>query len=571
MSSQTTKPVERKIFPARTVIGEADGPTFIIEKVVDCGGEAIVYKASATSDGHIVAVKLMFRLDDDDELKRFERVKEIHRRVRGTNVLPVEHSGIYEYFGDSYPFFVFPFVSGGRTLERILQDAGAGDLSAEKRKGPLIPYPHLLHYAIQAGTGLQAVHVKNVIHRDVKPSNILVAKEGADAIVRLMDLGVSKFADEENQPEEFKLTKLGSVRGTPAYLSPEAAGGKPSHLTDIWAFGAVLYEMVTGRSPFNFESGNMQSVLAKVVYGQLHPMPISDYCEGIDPRLVELIEKCLMHDPDARPQSMEEVLEALNRMQLRLPEVSMSEIPPPLIPVEEQLVNPDAETLAAHSTPPKPISAGEIASSPVVVLGEARTNRSTPDEIKSVTAEKVEQSKGSSKPLKAPVQLPKPEPVPSEWDEQTVVTKSDSDELAQTQSKRSVWPLVIAFLVIVASFAGYDVWVRVEASQAPAANSIRATKVIETPETKTPEDARLDVVSIVADVPVAASSSVPVASASAIVTAAPVASSEIESSAPEPTKTKTPPPRATRTYRQPSGAAPLPVPGHDYIPGIENY
>ncbi|MBD3281240.1 protein kinase [Candidatus Uhrbacteria bacterium] len=338
----------------------------MIDSEVDCGGEAFVYKAYAKSDDRVVAIKLLWKLVDVDELQRFERVREIHGMVNGKNVLPLEQAGIFMDGEDKYPYFVFPFISGGITLERILEESVANLSSGEKLRGTLIPYEDLLHYALEAGNGLLTVHSSGVIHRDVKPSNILVAGKGSSAIVRLMDLGVAKFFEPGKAATDYKLTQQGCFRGTPAYLAPEAAAGKPSVLADIWAFGALMYEMVTGRTAFNFESGNMMSVLAKVVSGSKQPTSIGEYCDHVPHALEALIMKCMKFNPEERPQSMSEVLGELNRMQLSLPHVFKSQAPPPLkISVKSGSgINPDAETMAAPSTPPHPVQVPETKKEP---------------------------------------------------------------------------------------------------------------------------------------------------------------------------------------------------------------
>ncbi len=343
---------EKKIFPPGTLVGHDGKELFEIIKEQDGGGEAIVYKAKSLKDERLVAIKLLWRADDPAEKKRFERVKEVHKKVRGTDVLPLIQAGILQDGPALYPYFVFPFISGGRTLEVILQEELAKASTSEKLRGTLIPYPELLHYALRAGSGLAAVHGAGVIHRDVKPSNILVAGRGTQAIVQLMDLGISKFHDDERNSGDYKLTQEGMLRGTPAYLAPEAALGFPSVQSDIWAFGCILYEMYTGRTAFNFENGDMRSVLAKVANGTAVPLPIRDFCDKVEPRLEKLILHCLRFKQEDRPQDMLDVLSELNAMQLELDHVSRSEYPEPKVVFGRGFnVDPEDQTMAATPTP----------------------------------------------------------------------------------------------------------------------------------------------------------------------------------------------------------------------------
>jgi len=361
MSSDQTQEVQRKVFESGTVVGTDGAEQFVIDSVVDCGGEGYVYKAHAQSDGRVVAVKLLWKLVDVDESQRFERVREIHSLVTGKNVLLLEQAGILMDGEDKYPYFVFPFISGGVTMERVIEEHVANLSLGEKHQGTLISYKILLDVALELGNGLLEAHRAGVIHRDVKPSNVLVVIEYDEKgylfdipVVRLMDFGVAKYSEPEKAASDYKLTQQGCFRGTPAYLAPEAAAGRPSILADIWAYGAVLYEMVTGRTAFNFESGTMMSVLAKVVSGSKPPTPISEYCEDVPQALEALIMKCMSFKPEERPQSMLEVLGELNRMQLNLPHVCKSIAPPRKPPtVATPVVSPEAETMAASYTPSK--------------------------------------------------------------------------------------------------------------------------------------------------------------------------------------------------------------------------
>jgi len=526
MTSNREVDTERKIFPADTEIGEAGSEVYILESVVDCGGEAIVYRARAKNDGHVVAVKLLYRLDDPMELKRFRRVVEIQSKVRGINVLPLEESGIFVDGADSYPFFVFPFIKDGRTLERILQEAEHDLPKGEKHKGTVIPYAHLLHYASQAGNGLLAVHTCGVVHRDVKPSNILIAGTGTNAIVRLMDLGVSKFYKEDLESEERNLTIKGCIRGTPAYLAPEGAYGRPGIVSDIWAFGVVLYEMVTHRSPFNFESGNMMSVLTKVAHGNLKPIAIGEFCEGVDPHLEALIMRCLAHDPADRPQSMEDVLEELNRMQLRLPHVSVSDVPPAMLSFKgKSVINPEAETLAVVSTPQKLEQA--------VILQQAVRSKPLMD------AERLK-TPASNRHVKR-------------MQEPTVVVKAESlDDRKSGLVIAVIAVAVMGFAILYFGWYSYGsqpVTTPAVTSIASSLKTLRSAVRYINP-TASNDAPKADIVPEAlpsVDVPVTASATAAVS---------------------EPAKSSVPP-KPTGKHRSYGGQAPLPQPGIDYVPGSE--
>ncbi len=557
MSLQETVRAVRRVFPAGTIVSREGGPSYQIYKSVDCGGEAIVYKAHALDDNRIVAVKMLYRLEepDSDAMKRFERVRAIHAKIRGVNVLPVEDSGIFVMGNDSHPFFVSPFFSGGKTLNRVLHEAGSGNVTAKKRKGTLIPYVELLHYAVQVAIGLQTIHRYGVIHRDLKPDNILISGEGVGSLVSVMDLGVSKFSDEETTPEEHKITIGLCIRGTLEYLSPEAASGRPVHLSDIWAYGTILYQMVTGWSPFNFESGNTHDQVAKVAYALLEPLEIDDFCEGVDPQLVNLIKKCLMHDPADRPQSMEDILEALNRMQLSLPEVSMSDVPPSQFAINGgSAVNADAATLAAQSTPPKQVEIidVQIPKAPLVAkISEPTVPDSSP--VNEMT---------SKPPQRPPIKL---EPVPNAWEEQTKITTGDIAQKDENP-RRSYLPLIMTAVAIVALYFGYDAWVGAQQPANLQVNSVMLPLVHVAPSNSFAVSAPAKS-QPVASVTAKAIASTKVADAEPLVAKPDASNVSPAVATAKPVATKAPP-RPTKTKRPPSGHEPL-RPGVDYIPGVD--
>lgn len=343
-----------KIFPSGTKIGEVGKDMYELEKHINAGGEAVVYKARSLEDDRLVAIKLHYMIEDPLEMKRFRRVEHILRTVKGPNILPLEDAGIYMDGDDSYPYFVFPFISGGRTLEDIINESRILMPVTSLHRGTCIPLEDLLYYAISMGSGLRDAHMRGVQHRDFKPANVLIAGNGRNAVVRVMDFGIARFFDKEQDAKHPKLTVQGFFRGTPEYLSPEQARGEgPDAKGDIWAFGVVLYEMITGVSPFDFENEHRMSVLSRVIFGYTKPTPIDTYCLGVDPLLEALTMKCMEFDPAKRPENMDDILEELNRMELRLPHVSKSEFPPISLPAKEFVADPEATTMAASSTPPK--------------------------------------------------------------------------------------------------------------------------------------------------------------------------------------------------------------------------
>jgi len=350
-----------KIFAPGTVVVGSSSIQYVLTKQIAAGGEAVIYKAEAP-DGHLVALKMHYRLSDMAEYKRFNRTVAKLQKVKGGNVLLLEDYGFFEDEKDRYPFLVHPFISGGRTLEHIIFEYRMQMPRNKVNEGTCVPYGEILHIGAGIANGLKTLHDARIQHRDLKPTNILTSGSGTGIKVWLGDFGLARSFD----PVDDDKVTVGFA-GTPEYVSPEQFRGEdPAVSGDIWALGVIFYEMITGVSPFNFEDNHRMTVLSSVVQGCIDPTPIETYCTGVNESFVRLTMRCMERDTAKRPQSMDDILEALNWMQVRLPEVSESEAPAPIICFSQTFgVNPDAMTMAAPSTPapsapPKPSSVSEV-------------------------------------------------------------------------------------------------------------------------------------------------------------------------------------------------------------------
>jgi ABC-type transport system substrate-binding protein len=278
-------------------IGAKLGTRYLISREIGRGGMGVVYLALDTLLERDVAVKLISSHSMSEGVReRFLREARIIAKLDHAAVLPVYDLGEHE---DSL-FFVMPYVEG-TTLRRLLDEGRASLADA-------------LTISAQVARALAHGHEHAVVHRDVKPENVLVDQGPAGLRARLSDFGIAFARTEE------RLTRSGALVGTPAYMSPEqVAGGTVDGRTDIYALGIVLYECVAGRPPF---VGPVQSVLYRIAH-EPAPRP-SDMGADVEPELEALIMACLTKDPGQRPQDANEIANRLERYQSSIQDAERS-------------------------------------------------------------------------------------------------------------------------------------------------------------------------------------------------------------------------------------------------------
>ena len=250
----------------------ADG-RYRVERTLGHGGMAVVYLAHDESLHRLVAVKVLAaNLGDDETFRtRFLREARLAGRLSHPNIVQVYDAG---ETGDGRPYIVMEYVAG-RTV------AECAKLQAREAV-PIV---------LQACAGLQHAHDAGLVHRDVKPGNLLLRE---DSVLKVADFGIARAA------EATQLTQLGTVLGTAAYLAPEqAAGEEVTAAADIYSLGAVIYELLTGRPPYEFDS--LAELAAKQSAGEITPV------RDLEPSVSETIEAAVMHslarDPRFRPAS----------------------------------------------------------------------------------------------------------------------------------------------------------------------------------------------------------------------------------------------------------------------------
>ncbi len=274
--------------------GHKLGP-YEIEAPAGAGGMGEVYRAKDTRLDRTVAIKVLPQRTavNEDQRARFEREAKVISSLNHPNICILHDIGHQE----GIDYLVMEYLEGESLEERI-------------KKGPFSA-PEALEIGTQIAGALDAAHRKGLIHRDLKPSNIFLTPEGA----KLLDFGLAKLAIPEGvvdgtqgKTHTTPLTGTGTIVGTLQYISPEQLEGKEADArSDIFAFGATLYEMITGQRAF---SGKSQAALIASVMNT-DPTPVSEVTPQTPPALARLIRKCMAKDPEKRWQSARDLKDEL--------------------------------------------------------------------------------------------------------------------------------------------------------------------------------------------------------------------------------------------------------------------
>ncbi|MGB2958518.1 MAG: protein kinase, partial [Bacteroidota bacterium] len=278
---------------ARDLVGRTIAHYNVIEQIGE-GGMGMVCKAEDLNLKRTVAIKFLPRhiAADSEERERFKIEAQAAAALNHSNIATI-HS-IEEAEGEL--FIVMEYIDG-KTLSDVL---GSGQLPIDKA----------IKYAVQAAEGLEAAHEKGVVHRDIKSANIMVTEKGQ---VKIMDFGLAKVRGGK------RVTTVGSTLGTAGYMSPEQARGEEvDQRTDIWSFGVVIYEMLTGQLPFT--SDYDQALVYQILNEE--PRPIRELKPDVPPGVEEVVSKCLSKAPDNRYQNAGKITEALSPLRLQTAETA---------------------------------------------------------------------------------------------------------------------------------------------------------------------------------------------------------------------------------------------------------
>ncbi|HRE89896.1 MAG TPA: serine/threonine-protein kinase, partial [Myxococcota bacterium] len=296
----------------KSLVGTVIAGRYEVIKELGQGGMGVVLRAKQIAMNREVALKVLHPQFSQNRqaAARFHREMQVTSKLEHANTIRVYDFGETE---DGQLYLAMELVPG-KTLSELLGAQPVTSTTPRQDETDLVvrtglPLPRLVHIARQIAVALKAAHGEGIVHRDLKPDNVmLIDRYGDKDTVKVLDFGIARFADESAESQ--RLTAEGAVVGTPAYMSPEQATGRPvGAATDIYAFGVMLFEMATGTIPFSAPT----TVSLMVMHVQ-EPPPRPSTVAPVDPRLEQLILRCLAKDPADRPASAEEVIAALDQL-----------------------------------------------------------------------------------------------------------------------------------------------------------------------------------------------------------------------------------------------------------------
>ena len=275
---------------AEGLLGQTVDQRYRVESLIGEGGMGLVYRVTHIRLNKALAMKVLRRENtrDPEVLARFRREAESASNIGNQHIIDISDFG---ELSDGSTYFIMEHLDGLDLIDAI-------------DNVDRMPEERALHIGIQVCRALGAAHDAGITHRDLKPENVfLIQRDEVEDFVKVLDFGIAKVGNGPN-----RLTRAGEVLGTPHYMSPEQCEGEGvDHRTDIYAFGVLLYEMLTGHVPHDADT--MMGILTKHMYEE--PIPPSVRVPHVSEELEILIMRCLEKQPERRYQTMHEVLSDL--------------------------------------------------------------------------------------------------------------------------------------------------------------------------------------------------------------------------------------------------------------------
>jgi serine/threonine-protein kinase len=295
MTQETAVPVEKA--PPIVKVGEVIRGKYRVDRVIGEGGMGVVVAATHLNLDRTVAIKLLNAKSSDSD----EAIERFTREARAAAKIKSEHVGRVldvDQLPSGAPFIVMEFLEGH-------------DLAGELRDGKKLPYAEAVRVVLQACEAIAEAHAGGIVHRDLKPANLFLAKGSSGATtVKVLDFGISKITRREPGADitaNKALTNPTSMLGSPLYMSPEQmkASTEVDARTDIWSLGVILYEALSGRSPFDAKTIPM--ICAAVLSQEPAPLDVPE----VPPGLERVVRRCLEKDAAKRYRDVAHFVRAL--------------------------------------------------------------------------------------------------------------------------------------------------------------------------------------------------------------------------------------------------------------------
>ncbi len=323
-----------------SLVGQVLADRYRIVRLLGEGGMGQVYEAQHLNINKRFAIKMLRPevIGSAQSLQRFRQEAWAASSIGHENIVEIDD---FATLASGQVYLAMEFLDGQSLAERIRDGA------------PLSP-EDAVAVVIAVGQGLAAAHDKGIVHRDMKPENIFLARKSGRVVAKILDFGIAKMSGGD---EPSNLTRTGAIFGTPLYMSPEQAKGKPADArADVYALGVILYELLTGSVPFGGESS--VEILSQHIGAA--PVPPSEVApdRAIAPTLEALVLRALEKEPEARQSSMAELVRELEAVAATLPKPDLAALvtTPPAPPTgwNAQIKTPGATTPQPGATTPRP-------------------------------------------------------------------------------------------------------------------------------------------------------------------------------------------------------------------------
>jgi serine/threonine-protein kinase len=350
-----------------TLLGALVGGRFKIERRLAAGGMGVVYRAEQVPLGRPVAVKVLKQPPNPDLDESFSK-RFLLEAAAVANLHHPHTIVVHDYGRDGdLLYFAMEYLEGKTLTEKVTE------------LGPMHP-SDAIHVALQVASSLQDAHAQGLVHRDLKPSNVMITHRSGDPLfVKVLDFGLVKMVSRQEDDKKNRLTQSGIMLGSPRYMAPEQVRGSDvDHRADIYAFGAMLCFMLTGKPPFP-DGSQFEAMRAHVYQAPPKLRDLFPECRASQ-RLEDIVQKCLQKKPEDRFAWLGQIVEALKHAALA-PEDTDAELDGKPTLMREPSMVARAEPSAAWSVAsPSQVAASpsQVAASPSQLLPQTAAQLDQP-------------------------------------------------------------------------------------------------------------------------------------------------------------------------------------------------